>query len=73
MTIFCFVLDTSVSMNRIFDEKCSFLDSAKGAIEQMIKFDIKKDGQPSKFILATYDQKKPLKVRKLTNLGCDRP
>ncbi len=62
--IFSFVLDTSASMNRQFSKNLSYLEAAKHAIEHFAKFHSKAPKSDSAtFILATYDQKNPIKVR----------
>ncbi|KAJ3270519.1 Integrator complex subunit 6-like [Terramyces sp. JEL0728] len=59
--IFAFILDNSVSMNRIFSENLSYLDCAKAAIEEFTKWEHRKPHrQPTKYLLATYDNE-PIK------------
>lgn len=59
--IFSFVLDTSASMNRQFSKNLSYIEAAKHAIEHFVKFHSKAPKSDT-FILATYDQKNPIKV-----------
>lgn len=62
MSKFCFVLDTSASMNRLFSKNLSYFEAAKAAIEHFVKFDMKRPNRENRFILATYDSKNPIKV-----------
>ncbi|KAI9203185.1 uncharacterized protein BJ171DRAFT_154456 [Polychytrium aggregatum] len=55
--IYIFIVDTSVSMNRIFSNGLSYLECAKAGIEQFFKWEQKRsDRQNNKYLLVTYEE-----------------